>query len=266
MRQPAWYISHGGGPCFWMDFPPPIGPHGFDRLKAFLAELPAQLPEPPKAWLVVSAHWETRGFEFGGAEAPGMIYDYYGFPEHTYELTHPAQGNPALAAHAAALLTEAGLPGRVDTGRGLDHGVFVPLKIMDPEARIPIVPMSIDRSYDPELHLAAGAALAPLRDEGVAIIASGSSFHNLRTYFDGTAGVANEFDAWLTEAVTADPEARPERLEHWTEAPGAKASHPKADHLIPLMVAAGAAAGETATKVYDDVVANKAFSAYRFGD
>lgn len=265
MRQPVFYISHGGGPCFWMDFPPPIGPHGFDRLKAFLAALPDQLPQMPKAYLVISAHWETEGFRFGASPRPDLIYDYYGFPAHTYELTHPAPGDPALAAKAAALLKTAGLSADTDPGRGLDHGVFVPFKIINPDADIPIVPMSIAHGYDPELHMAAGRALAPLRNEGVVIIASGSSFHDLRTYFNGQAGIENRFDDWLTDAVIGDPAQRESLLVKWAEAPGARASHPKADHLIPLMVAAGAGEGGDAAQVYEDVVAEKQFSGYRFG-
>ena len=265
MRQPAFYISHGGGPCFWMEFPPPIGPHGFDRLKDFLAGLPELLPARPSAYLVISAHWETDGFRFGTSPQPDLIYDYYGFPPHTYELTHPAAGDAELAERASSLLTAAGLHAGVDAERGLDHGVFVPFKIIDPDAEIPIVPMSIAKGYDPELHMAAGRALAPLREEGVAIVASGSSFHDLKTYFNGQAGIENRFDDWLTDAVTADPAQREKLLAKWLEAPGARASHPKADHLIPLMVAAGAGEGDSATQVYKDVVAEKQFSGYRFG-
>ena len=154
------------------------------RRCGFLRGLPASLPEPPKAILVVSGHWETEGFAFTGAEAPSLIYDYYGFPKHTYALKYDAPGDPVLASKAAGLLAGQGLKARVDPARGLDHGVFIPLKIAFPDADIPVVEMSVDRNLDPALHLAAGRALASLRDEGVLILASGMSFHNMRGYGD----------------------------------------------------------------------------------
>ena len=160
--QPSFYIPHGGGPCFFM--PDPSG--NWTEMGAFLRGLPATLAERPKAIIVVSGHWETEGFAFTGAEHPSLIYDYSGFPADTYQLRYDVPGAPDLARQAAELLCEAGLAANVDPLRGLDHGVFVPLKVAFPDADIPLIEMSVDLNLDPRLHLAAGEALAPLRDEG----------------------------------------------------------------------------------------------------
>ena len=174
--QPTYFIPHGGGPCFFMDDPRGV----WTGMEAFLRNLPITLAEKPKAILVVSGHWETDGFAFTGAERPELIYDYYNFPPHTYQLRYDVPGAPALAARAAALLKDAGIPSTVDAKRGLDHGVFVPLKVAFPDADIPLIEMSVERGLDPALHVAAGRALAPLREEGVLILGSGMSFHNMR--------------------------------------------------------------------------------------
>ena len=265
-RQPSFYISHGGGPCFWMDFPPPIGPGGFDRLKAFLQGLPDLVPAPPAAWLVVSAHWEAEVPTVSAAARPDMIYDYYGFPPMAYELQHPAPGSPELAVRVHALLQDAGIEAAEDPVRGFDHGVFVPMMMVDPAARTPTVTLSLRHDLDPAAHIAIGRALAPLRDEGVVIVGSGSSFHDLRTYFDGRAEPAKSFDGWLVGAMTGDPASRDAALTGWEAAPGARACHPREEHLLPRMVAAGAGAGEAGHAVYRDIVGNKAFSGFAFGD
>ena len=153
----------------------------------FLEGLAATLPAPPAAMLVVSGHWEETAFTASAARQPELIFDYSGFPEHTYQLTWPAPGDPQLAARVIALLGQAGLPAALEPRRGFDHGVFVPLKVAFPEARIPVVTLSLAVSrageFDPALHLAAGRALGSLRDEGVLVVGSGMSFHNLRGYF-----------------------------------------------------------------------------------
>lgn len=260
MSAPAFFIPHGGGPCFFMD-----DPHGvWTGMGDFLRSLPRRLDSPPAAILLISAHWETDGFAFTGAERPGLIYDYHGFPPHTYQLRWDAPGAPDLARRAAGLLAGAGLPARVDPVRGLDHGVFVPMLLAFPDADVPVVEMSVDRGLDPALHLAAGRALAPLRDDGVLIIASGMSFHNMRGYGDPrfTAPSA-AFDAWLGEAIAQPPEARAALLCDWQAAPHARLCHPDAEHLLPLMVAAGAGrtSGQT---IYREHVLHTAISAYRF--
>ncbi|MDF2637224.1 MAG: dioxygenase [Novosphingobium lindaniclasticum] len=259
-RQPSFFIPHGGGPCFFM--PDPQG--NWTSMAAFLRGLPERLPAPPKAILVVSGHWETEGFAFTGAEQPELLFDYYGFPQHTYELRFDAPGAPALAERASLLLRGAGLAAAPDPQRGYDHGVFIPLKVAWPEADVPVVEMSLDRSLDPALHLAAGRALAPLRDEGVLILGSGMSFHNMRGYGNPASTEASlAFDQWLTRTVEADAGPRAEALSQWAQAPGGRFSHPREEHLLPLMVVAGTAQG-AGKKVYSDLVLKTAISAFRF--
>jgi aromatic ring-opening dioxygenase catalytic subunit (LigB family) len=260
--QPSLYIPHGGGPCFFMPDPQGI----WTGMEAYLRSLPASLPEPPRALLVISGHWEERGFALtGAAEHPGLVYDYYGFPPETYRLTWPAPGAPWLAERAAGLLREAGLPAGIHPTRGFDHGVFVPLKVAFSEAEVPCVQMSLFAGLDPALHLAAGAALASLREEGVLVIGSGMSFHNLRAYGDPRVEEpSKEFDAWLDSAAEAPAEERSRQLTHWTEAPYARLCHPREEHLMPLMVAAGAS-NEPGEKDYGEVVLSGAVSAFRFG-
>ena len=165
-RQPAIFVPHGGGPCFWMDWPPPFGPHGWDSLRDYLAGLVKSLPERPKAFLVVTAHWEADKPTVSVNPKPGMLYDYYGFPEHTYKLSYPAPGAPELAAKVKALIEKAGLPVATDGARGFDHGVFVPFLIVDPKAEIPVVMLSLRKDLDPAFHIKLGKALEPLRDRG----------------------------------------------------------------------------------------------------
>jgi aromatic ring-opening dioxygenase catalytic subunit (LigB family) len=259
-RQPTLFIPHGGGPCFFM----PDRAGTWTGMAAYLRSLPASLPARPTAILVVSGHWETRGFAFTGSATPPLIYDYGGFPPHTYELRYDAPGAPDLAACAAALLQAAGLTAAVDPQRGLDHGVFVPLKVAFPDAEIPVIEMSVDRDLDPELHLAAGRALAPLRDDGVLILASGMSFHNMRGYGDPRfTAPSQHFDAWLTAAVALPGETRETALDGWADAPSARLSHPRAEHLLPLMVAAGAS-DAPGTHDYSELVMHSRISGYRF--
>ena len=264
-RQPTIFLPHGGGPCFFMDWT--WGPADtWNATQRFLEGLAATLPEPPKALLVVSGHWEEPAFTASAAATPELIFDYSGFPEHTYRLTWPAPGDPALAERVAGLLSQAGLPAGLSANRGFDHGVFVPLKVAFPEAKIPVVTLSLAASLDPALHLAAGRALAPLRDQGVLIVGSGMSFHNLRAYLrPETAERARAFDSWLTRAVESPATERSALLTGWREAPFAAFAHPREEHLIPLMVAAGAGGDAPGTRIFGDEPMGAAISAYRFG-
>jgi aromatic ring-opening dioxygenase catalytic subunit (LigB family) len=247
-----------------MSFPEPLGPHAFDQLGRYFSGLLADLPERPKAVLIVSAHWEEVLPTVSTAPQPGMLFDYYGFPPHTYQLSYPAAGSPALAAKVKTLLATAGIACGTDDKRGFDHGVFVPMLMIDPAADLPVVMLSLQQDLDPARHLAIGRALAPLRDQGVLILGSGSSFHNLRTYFNGAPEQAAEFDHWLTETATT-PAGREQRLTDWAQAPSAKACHPREEHLLPLMVAAGAAQGEAGRRVFHDLIGGKPMSGYSFG-
>lgn len=266
-RLPTYFLPHGGGPCFFMD-PPPGGPGTWDHMADFLRSIPRDLAETPRAILIVTGHWETEDLAVTAGPHPGLIFDYYGFPESTYRLTYPAPGEPALAARVAEMLTAAGFPTVQDPARGFDHGMFIPLKVAFPEAAIPVVELSVRRDLDPAAHLAIGRALAPLREEGVLILATGMSYHNLRGFFttDPRAGLASAaFDAWLAKAVVQAPAAREAALIDWEKAPAARECHPQEEHLIPLMVAAGAAGGDAATHAYADVVLGKRLSGFRFG-
>jgi aromatic ring-opening dioxygenase catalytic subunit (LigB family) len=233
-------------------------------MAGFLRNLPASLPERPRAILIVSGHWETRGFALTGARTPALVFDYYGFPPHTYQLRYDAPGAPALAGRAAQLLQQAGFSAVIDPQRGLDHGVFVPLKVIFPEADIPVVELSLDAGLDPALHLAAGRALAPLRDEGVLVMGAGMSFHNLRALGDPRLTTpSHQFDAWLGEAAAASADERAERLTRWQDAPAARLAHPRQEHLLPMMVAAGASA-QPGRRIYNELVLGTMISGFAF--
>ena len=263
-RQPAIFLPHGGGPCFFMDWT--WGPADtWQPAQRSLEELASTLPESPRALLVISGHWEEPDFTASSAASPQLIFDYSGFPEHTYRLTWPAPGHPELATRVAGLLQAAGLPSALNATRGFDHGVFVPLKVAFPRAQIPVVTLSLAASLDPPLHLAAGRALAPLRDEGVLIVGSGMSFHNLRAYLHPeTTPRAREFDAWLTRAVQSPAPERDSLLSGWRQAPNAAFAHPREEHLIPLLVAAGAGGKDPGERIFSDEPMGAAISAYRF--
>ena len=264
-RMPTWFVPHGGGPCFFMDWNPP---HAWNRMGDFLKGLASTLPQRPKAILMVSAHWLESSFDVTSGAAPELIYDYYGFPPHTYELKYPAPGEPQLAARIAALLGQAGLPSKVNPSRGFDHGMFIPLMLMFPDADIPVVQLSLNSNLDPQIHLQLGEALTTLRDEGVLIVGSGMSFHNMRGYGDPRFGpISDEFDHWLTSAVQAEPAQRRQALIDWAEAPSARLSHPPRaeEHLLPLMVVAGAASADKGERVFTDRVMETTLSAFSFG-
>lgn len=262
-RQPTYFIPHGGGPCFFMEWT--MGPPDtWDGMAAFLRDLASDLPRP-RAVLVVSAHWEEAAFTVNAAQRPPLLYDYSGFPEHTYRLRYPARGDPALAQRVQTLLQVSGLPARQIDDRGLDHGVFIPFMLIYPQADVPIVQLSLRSGLDPAEHLRAGRALAPLRDEGVLIVGSGMSYHNLQAMFSPhPRRDAAVFDDWLTATLTG-ASTREQALADWLHAPGARLAHPREEHLLPLMVVAGAAGGEAGTRIYAQSVMDVPISAFRFG-
>lgn len=265
VRQPVYFIPHGAGPCFFMDWNPV---DTWDDMAAFLKAIEDELPERPKAILLVSAHWLAPEFSVTSGQAPELIYDYYGFPEHTYKLKYPAPGHPELAKQVIGLLENAGLAARKEAERGFDHGAFIPLKLMFPEADIPVVQLSLDMDLDPKAHLAAGKALTSLRDQGVLIVGSGMSFHNMRGYGDYRyTAPSEEFDRWLSDTVESGGEERTRSLGNWMDAPHALDCHPRGheEHLIPLMVAAGAAGDDAGQRVYTQQVMKTQLSGFRFG-
>lgn len=266
MTLPTLFVPHGGGPCFFMD--PAGGPPDpmWRPMQAYLAGLIASLPERPKAILMVSGHWEEEDVTVHVGNGQPLLYDYYGFPEHTYRLRWDAPGAPAVARRVETLLEGAGFPVREETARGWDHGVFIPMMVAVPDADIPLVQMSLRKDLDPAAHIAIGRALAPLREEGVLIVGSGMSFHNLRARGPQVTPVADEWDAALSDAVTdPDPASRADRVARWEELPHARFAHPEAEHLLPLMVALGAGGDDLAVRDYGDHVLGWAISGYRFG-
>ncbi|EQB08533.1 aromatic ring-cleaving dioxygenase [Sphingobium quisquiliarum P25] len=269
MKQPSLYIPHGGGPCFFMDPSDPDRPHSdpmWHPMQDYLAGLFASLPEKPRALLIVSGHWEEPQFTVHHGGRPSLLFDYYNFPPHTYTLRWDAPGDPQLADRMDALLRKAGFPVAREEERGWDHGVFIPMKVAVPGADIPVVQLSLKQGLDPAAHIAAGRALAPLRDEGVLIIGSGMSFHNMRVRGHDGTGRAVEWDDALTSAVTdPDPQRRAARVAAWDRLPYAQFAHPREEHLLPLMVALGAGAGDAARLDHRSAVIGWTVSAYRFG-
>ena len=264
-RLPTFYLPHGGGPCFFMENTRGA-PDMWDPMAAFLRGLIATLPEKPRAVVVVSGHWEESAFTVNSAAQPPLLFDYHGFPEHTYHLKYPAPGSPALAQQIRTLLEAAGMATGEDDQRGLDHGVFVPFMLILPEADVPVVEVSLRADLDAAAHLRAGRALASLRDDGVLVVGTGMSFHNMRAFGPGAAAPSKAFDIWLSAAVTApSAQARNDALVAWEHAPAARASHPREEHLLPLMIAAGAAGDDLGTKVFEGQVLGATVSGFRFG-
>ena len=262
-RQPTFFLPHGGGPCFFMEWNPP---DTWKKMSAWLGGLGATLEVAPKAIVVISGHWEQTEFSVTGSPHPSLIYDYQGFPPHTYQLRYDAPGSPALAQRISDLLSQAGFPAHVDPTRGFDHGVFIPFKLIYPKADIPVVQLSLQAGLDPATHIQAGRALQSLREQGVLMVGSGMSYHNLRGFGDQFGPASDEFDEWLTSAVCAgDAESRNSKLKQWQTAPHARLAHPREEHLLPLMVAAGAAGEDLGRRIFSDRVMGVTVSAYQFG-
>ena len=249
------YFSHGGGPL------PILGDPGHKAMVDFMRQLPTQLRKPD-AILVISAHWEESAATLLGAPTPPMLYDYYGFPEAAYEITYPAPGSPELATRIAELLDENNIPAHIDARRGYDHGLFIPLKLMYPQADIPALQLSLLRGLNPAAHIALGKALRELAQENILVVGSGFSFHNLRAFsWQGMGAPDPDNDAfqnWLIEVCTG-PLSQPER-EHrliaWEQAPSARYCHPREEHLLPLHVCLGLA-DKPAQVVFDDRILDK---------
>ena len=262
---PTFFISHGGGPWPWMK---QEMSGRYDRLAAALSEMPRQVGATPRAVLMVSAHWEEPEFTVMAHPTPPMIYDYGGFPDYTYHIQYPAPGAPQVAQRVAALLEAAGIPVGVDPDRGFDHGLYAPMAVMYPNADMPVLQLSLKRGLDPREHLAMGRALAPLRSEGVLIVGSGLSYHNLRKFGPAAKGPSATFDDWLHRSLFAsDLNQRTAALAAWENAPAARQAHPREEHLLPLMVAVGAAEQGVAAQVYheQDFFGGITVSSYKFG-
>ncbi len=249
------YLSHGAGPL------PILGDPSHRAMVEFMQRLPGRLRRP-HAVLVISAHWEEAVPTLLGAASPPLFFDYYGFPAEAYELTYPAPGDPALASRIVGLLEEQAIPARIDVRRGFDHGLFIPLKMMYPDAGIPCLQLSLVRGLDPATHTALGAALNGLAPENILVVGSGFSFHNMGVFMRGGGDLPDEandrFQDWLIETCTGplSPAERERRLLDWEDAPSARYAHPREEHLLPVHVCAGMA-GRSGTTVFDGYIAGK---------
>lgn len=267
---PTIYVPHGGGPWPFVDIPtmPASATQG---LRDYLTRLPASLPAVPRAVLVVSAHWEEALPTVQLHANPPLLYDYSGFPPASYEITWPAPGSPEIAKKVRDLLEGAQIPSAEDSHRGFDHGTFVVTKLMYPEALIPTLQLSLTADLDPRRLWEVGRALAPLRDEGVLLLGSGFSYHNMRGFMQLMRGDpqpaehAHAFDEWLHETLLLAPSERHTRLIEWERAPSSRACHPREEHLLPLMVCAGAAGEDPATAPFRQPVLGLQSLAAHFG-
>ncbi len=254
-RNQIVYFSHGGGPL------PILGDPGHQAMVDFMIQLPTQLRRPDFI-LVISAHWEESAATLLGAQSPPMFYDYYGFPPQAYEVIYPAPGSPDYAARISELLEKERIPTRIDPQRGFDHGLFIPLKLMYPQADIPCIQLSLLRGLDPGMHLALGKALRGLQNENILVIGSGFSFHNMRAFswqnISASDPANDAFQDWLIETCTGalSQSEREQRLIEWERVPSARYCHPREEHLLPLHVCQGMATGP-ARLVFDDQILGK---------
>lgn len=233
MKMPVLFVSHGS----------PTLPLEPGETGAAWRKLGEQLPKP-SAVLMISAHWETRIPTISRAIQPETIHDFSGFPAELYKLQYPAPGAPAMAQSATLALQQAGIPVRLDDTHGLDHGAWVPLSLMFPQADIPVAQLSLQPDRDPAWHIALGRALRPLREQGALIVGSGSITHNLRAVFKHPPGApvpdwVTEFCDWMADKIAVGDLAA--LSAYRTHAPYAVQNHPTDEHLLPLFVALGAA-------------------------
>ena len=249
------YFSHGGGPL------PILGDASHKAMVDFMVQLPSRLRKP-EAILVISAHWEESAATLLGAQTPALFYDYYGFPQEAYAIRYPAPGNPDLANRIIELLNKQNIPSRLDSHRGFDHGLFIPLKLMYPQADIPSLQLSLIHGLDPTTHIALGQALRDLMSENILVIGSGFSFHNMQAFSwqgQNTPDPANDvFQNWLIEVCTGllSQSERENRLIEWQKAPSARYCHPREEHLLPVHICLGMA-DKPAIKIFDDYILGK---------
>ena len=257
------FIPHGGGPL------PILGHKGHQQMVSFLKNFNQKLNKP-SAIIVISAHWEENEVKIIGGENPQLIYDYYGFPDESYKITYPAPGNVNLANKIKKLLDKDNIKSSLDKTRGFDHGVFIPLKLLYPDASIPCVQISLLKGLDPKKHIQIGKALRDLMNEDILIIGSGMSFHNLKILLS-SSNISNEeeknindFDKWLVKIFTDKKITNNERekeIINWANAPAARFCHPREEHLIPLHVCMGIKSS-SAKLVFNDKIMGATCSAF----
>ncbi|TMW67321.1 hypothetical protein Poli38472_012437 [Pythium oligandrum] len=265
-RQPAVFVPHGGGPM------PILGDPGHAEMVQWLKSFRKTfIKTKPDAIVLVTAHWEEKVTTITSAAQPKLLYDYYGFPPKAYDIKYPAPGHPELADRIKGLLGEQRILAKLDDARGNDHGVFIPMKLMFPNADIPVVQMSIYDSLNPEQHIKLGEALSSLRDDNILIVGSGLSFHSFK-YFFGDKAEANRvsvpFHEYLVDALvnTTNPSERRKKLSQWSKAPFAREVHPREEHLMPLLVVAGAGLREPCQEIFSGLVMDIRTSGFLFGD
>lgn len=252
-------MNHGGGPLPLLGKQPTIATHLRDVRQNWLPK------EPPSAIVVFSAHWETDPIKITSSINPSLYYDYHGFPKEAYDIEYSVPGNPTLANKINELLRDAGIPSEMDDTRGLDHGVFVPLLLMYPEATVPVVQVSMHSDLSPSSNLGIGQALQKLRKDNVLFVGSGFTFHNMQAFFNPTKEAkqaSSQFNDWLKQAVLG--ESRSETLLDWEKAPYARLCHPREEHLVPLFVLAGLAGDEAKAELMFDDDEIYAVSSYMF--
>jgi 4,5-DOPA dioxygenase extradiol len=259
--SPVLFIPHGAGPL------PLLGAEDHQEMVNFLKGITPSLGKPA-AIVVISAHWEAEQATITSGSVPTLIYDYNGFPEEAYTIDYPAPGAPLLAEKIFQLLQQGGVAAKLDDQRGFDHGLFVPLKIMFPDAAIPCVQVSLIHNLAPEAHIKMGKALTELRNENILIVGSGFSFHNIRAFLSANPHAEDNrnevFEDWLIDTCTngsLSAQARESRLIDWGNAPFARYCHPREEHLLPLHVCVGLT-GTTAKLVFQGRVAGKKTSAF----
>ena len=257
------YFPHGGGPL------PLLNDPGHAKINHFLRGYPETITKPG-AIVVISAHWEEPEVSITAAESPSLLFDYFGFPPETYEYQYPVSGHPQLAERVHKMLQQAKIDSKLDHARGLDHGVFVPLLLMYPDADIPCIQVSLSSSLDAALHIRLGQALSGLRNDNLLILGSGFSFHNMQALMgkrgDEIDDRNREFETWLAESCSdknLSEAEREKRLIQWELAPHARYCHPREEHLLPLQVCYGIAQ-QPATLVFQDQVLGFIASAYQW--
>lgn len=252
-KFPALFVNHGAGPMPLLGKQPELVNH--------MRAVAEKLPRKPTAIVVLSAHWESDPVQVTNHPSPSMLYDYYGFPKEAYSLRYEAPGAPELAKKISGLLTEREIPNKLNSDRGFDHGVFIPLMMMFPDADIPTVCVSLHGSLSAKRNMEIGAALESLRDEGVLILGSGYTFHNLNSFRGSSTDTekyyqsSKEFNEWLkTTFLTKTGTELEASLAEWDSAPGARESHPREEHLLPLFMTSAASGFGKAEVIFDETL------------
>ncbi len=264
----VYYIPHGGGP--WNLLPDALGdPVGYGKLREYLINIGKTYHDKIKAILVISAHWEESMPTIILKENPDLLYDYYGFPEYTYHIKWRAPLAKDVSEQIENNLIQSGFTPQRDYNRGFDHGVFVPLMISFPDGDIPVAQLSLLKGLDPSSHIKMGKSLEKFRENGVLIIGSGMSYHNINSFFSNDPRVktiSEQFDNWLKNTIeSSDVEQRNNELIAWKKAPGALFSHPRSEHLVPLFVCAGAGGNDPGHQDFSSYLMGAKVSTFVFG-